>query len=112
MIRWYEKFTRRATFGFMLVFAAWMLFGVLAVGGAGRAPSPQPELQRTEHVKVCGRSGCVSGYVKPWIAETYNWLTRAMFGSLAVLLAIFLICVTIRKIETGNCRLPKTPNGP
>jgi hypothetical protein len=86
-------------FMFACSVTAFLLFSVFAGAGAAQAPQPQPELGRTFFVTVYGRSHNTSGYVKPWIGRTYNWMLPIAEAELGIVAIAALVGLCLRAIK-------------
>jgi len=92
MGRWSRFITKWVMYAFLAALIAWSGFGIFAL------PYPRPEFGRTFFITVAGRGRAISGYVKPWIGETYLWLWHAN--------------ATIRKMEGSTFFVHKPPKEP
>jgi hypothetical protein len=77
--------------------AAFLLFSVFASAGAAQAPQPQPELGRTFFVTVYTHHS-TSGYVKPWIGRTYDWMLTITEVELGILVIAVVVGLCLRAI--------------
>ena len=79
--------------------AFFLLFSAFAGGGAGQQPSgPNYALGRTAFVAIYGRLGTMHGYVKPWIANTYNQMLHITMWLLVPWVVALLLWAAVRRI--------------
>ena len=106
MGRWSRFITKWVMYAFLAALIAWSGFRIFAL------PYPRPEFGRTFFITVAGRGRAISGYVKPWIGETYLWLWHAILVMLAVLVVTLIVNATIRKMEGSTFFVHKPPKEP
>ncbi|HWY62099.1 MAG TPA: hypothetical protein VNW15_09390 [Rhizomicrobium sp.] len=109
MVRFFAALTKWTALAFCWWFITVVFFSLFAGGGAGQAPQPQPELDRTVLLHVYGKYGTITGYVKPWIAQTYNLLFTITEMFLGLLVLVVIINAIVRKAAGLPFRMGKTP---
>jgi hypothetical protein len=99
MTRWVKWLVRWATIAGLSLIIPWSYFRLLAV------PYLSPDYGRTYYLRN-GNNPVWSGYVTPWIGETYMLLWHAALVGGAFLVVALLLAVVLRVADSL-----KTTNG-
>jgi hypothetical protein len=100
-----EKILRACVLGWAFQAVPFFFFWLFAGIASGEAREPQPEYGRIFQIRVCTRTGCNTGFVKPWIGHIWNPLWRfevALFCAVLVTVFALAIIQRVRRIKISN----------
>ena len=97
MINRLKRATQLLFWFWFLQWALFLIFRIIAGVATAEAPEPQPEFGRVFQITVCGKGGCHTGFVKPWIAHVWNTLWPIEATSFGIVLAALLTIAVIAK---------------